>query len=315
MVIAEERLHARARGVRPRGLVRRGRPLRREESLARTLGWLSVGLGLALLLTPRTVARVVGARPRPLLLRAFGLREMGSGVQILTGGPRPAAGVWSRVAGDALDLAALGLAFGSRHARRGRLAATTAAVAGVTALDAATAVRLGRRPGARDGLRATESIGIERPVEEVYAFWRQLENLPRFMTHLESVRASGDRRSHWVARGPAGTTVEWDAEITDERPNELIAWRTLPGARVESAGRVEFRRRPGGQGTILRVDMEYRPPAGALGAAVAMAFGEEPEQQLRDDLRRLKQVLEVGEVVSNAGPSARERRRDGEGRR
>jgi uncharacterized membrane protein len=146
-----------------------------------------------------------------------------------------------------------------------------------------------------------KSIIINRSPEELYQYWRDLENLPRFMQHLESVRVTGDGRSHWVAKAPAGTSVEWDAEITEDRPNERIAWRSLEGADVDNSGSVEFRPAPGNRGTIVRVEIEYNPPGGAIGALVAKLFGEEPGQQAQEDLRCFKQVMETGEVVLSDG--------------
>ena len=149
------------------------------------------------------------------------------------------------------------------------------------------------------GTRVRKSVTVNRPAEEVYAFWRNFENLPRFMQHLESVQVSGDGRSHWRAKAPAGKTVEWDAEITEDRPNELIAWRTVEGADVPNAGVVRFVAAPGGRGTEIHVDLQYDPPAGKIGALFAKLFGEEPSQQVNGDLRRLKQVLEIGEVTQS----------------
>jgi uncharacterized membrane protein len=128
------------------------------------------------------------------------------------------------------------------------------------------------------------------------------------MYHLEEVQVRGSGRSHWKAKAPAGATVEWDAEMTEDRPNERIAWRSLPDADVTNSGSVEFRRAPGNRGTEVRVEIRYDPPSGKLGALVAKLFGEEPSQQIGDDLRRLKQVLEVGEVVrSEASPEGQGR--------
>ena len=147
------------------------------------------------------------------------------------------------------------------------------------------------------GIHVREAIRLEVPLEFAYGFWRRLENLPRFMEHLQAVRVIDDRRSHWRARAPAGTTVEWDAEIIEDRPNELIVWRSLDGADVPNTGSVRFTPAPGGRGTEVRVELRYDPPGGALGALVAKLFGEEPGQQVGGDLRRLKQVMETGEVV------------------
>ena len=147
------------------------------------------------------------------------------------------------------------------------------------------------------GTKVEHSVNINRPPAELYAFWRNFENLPRFMNHLESVKRFGGNRSHWVAKAPGGKRVEWDAETTEDRPNELIAWRSLPDADVYNAGEVRFNPAPGDRGTEIRVTLEYRPPLGKLGSKVAMLWREEPGQQVADDLRHFKQVLETGEIV------------------
>jgi uncharacterized membrane protein len=151
--------------------------------------------------------------------------------------------------------------------------------------------------GEGEGIRVEQSVTIERPREEVFAFWRNFENLPRFMDHLEAVHVLDNRRSRWVAKGPAGTRVEWDAEIHNEISNELIAWRSLPGSEVDHAGSVHFSPLHDG-GTQVRVILRYDPPAGKLGAGVARLFGEEPSIQVAEDLRRFKQVMEAGEVAA-----------------
>ena len=156
------------------------------------------------------------------------------------------------------------------------------------------------------GIKVEKSITVGRPPAELYSFWRNFENLPRFMRHLESVHVTGADRSHWVAKAPAGSTVEWDAEIYNEKENELIAWRTLENADVDSAGSVRFEPATGGRGTTLRVSLKYDPPGGTLGALVARLFGENPEQQIDEDLRRFKQLMETGETATTTGqPSGR----------
>jgi uncharacterized membrane protein len=270
------------------------------ERLARGLGWFSLGLGLAEILAPRAVAKIAGVRGRNSgLIRLFGLREIASGVAIFAQGKRPATALWSRVAGDALDITSLALAFASPDSDKGRVAFATANVLGVTALDVLCAQRLSSTDADATGgnIQVQKTLIVNRSPEEIYRFWRDFQNLPRFMYHLESVRVTGEGRSHWVAKAPAGTTVEWDAEIIEDRPNELIAWRSLEGADVDNSGSVRFERATGGRGTLVRVQLEYNPPGGVLGATVAKLFGEEPLQQLNDDLRRFKQVIETGEVV------------------
>jgi len=154
-----------------------------------------------------------------------------------------------------------------------------------------------------EGIRVERSITVNRPQEEVYRFWRQLENLPRFMDHLESVTVLDEERSHWVAKAPAGTKVEWDASIQDQIENELIDWQSLPGSDVDNAGSVHFT--PAGEGTEVRVVLSYDPPAGKVGAAVAKLLGEEPEQQVEEDLRRFKQVMEAVETPARSRKPAK----------
>lgn len=144
------------------------------------------------------------------------------------------------------------------------------------------------------GVRVDHSVRIDRPRAEVYRFWRDLANLPRFMKHVESVRELDGKRSHWVVKAPARRWVEWDAVIHNEIENELIAWRSLPGSDVASAGSVWFKDDPQGRGTLLKVELQYNPPAGIVGAMVAAFSGEEPSLQIRNDLERLKKMLESG---------------------
>jgi uncharacterized membrane protein len=256
------------------------------------------------------------------VLRAFGVREIANGVGLLAR-PQSAALAWGRVAGDALDLAFLASRRNERGANEARLLGAAAAVAGVAALDVLAGQRLSRNgDGARarrdaggrgflasgaaavhtgwtaqGGVQVRQSLTITRAPEEVYGFWRDFRNLPQFMSHLEAVQVLDERRSRWTARAPAGRTVEWEAEIVEDRPGELIAWRSLPGADVANSGVVRFARAPGDRGTEIVVELQYDPPAGALGAAVAKLFGEEPNEQVKSDLRRIKLVLETGEVV------------------
>lgn len=146
------------------------------------------------------------------------------------------------------------------------------------------------------------SVTVNRPRGELYRFWRDFENLPRFMEHLESVTVLDDRRSHWVAKGPGGKSVEWDAEITDEREDQLIAWRAVEQADVPNEGSVRFIDAPGGRGTEVHVTATVKPPVGQLGKLVAKLFGEDPDRQIREDLRRFKQVMEAGEVARGGAP-------------
>lgn len=275
------------------------------QRVARGLGWFSIGLGVAELLVPGLIAKLCGGQGKHTgLIRLYGLREIAAGLMIFSQGNKPAAGVWSRVAGDAIDLATLAAAAVNPRTNKAGVAFATANVLAVTAVDIACAQELSRQKGEMTETGAIcvkRSVVINRPAEELYNFWHDIQNLPRFMYHLQSVQTIDDRRSHWVTKGPGGKRVEWDAEITDDRPNELIAWRSLEGSDVYNAGSVRFEPRPGGRGTIVRVDMEYYPPGGPAGTAVAMLFNESPEQQIYDDLKRFKQIVETGEVLRSDG--------------
>jgi uncharacterized membrane protein len=154
------------------------------------------------------------------------------------------------------------------------------------------------------GVRVDRAVTVNKPREEVYRFWRNLENLPKFMQHIETVRAIDDCRSHWSVKGPAGRTAEWDAEIINDVVNELIGWRSMPGSTVANAGSVRFEDAAGGRGTEVKVSLQYDPPGGTVGALVAKLFHQEPTQQIAEDLRRFKMMLETGEVPTNQGQSS-----------
>jgi uncharacterized membrane protein len=139
------------------------------------------------------------------------------------------------------------------------------------------------------GVKVERAVSVEEPAEKVYRFWRDFRNLPLIMPNLESVTVQSPTRSHWVAKGPLGTSVEWDAEIINDKPNELIAWRT-EGARVESAGSVRFEARPDGS-TLVRVSLQYSPPGGELGHMLSAVFGEDPGGRIEEDLMRLKEAM------------------------
>ncbi len=272
------------------------------QRLAHGLAWFSISLGLAQIVAPRLISRLVGGNGKYAnLIRFYGVRELASGLMIFGQGRRPAAAVWSRVAGDAVDIATLAAAGASPRMNRSGVALATAGVLGVTALDVYCARELSRERVGEAGITMSRSVVVNRPPHELYAFWRTFENFPRFMYHVQSVRTTGPGVSHWVVNGPAGTSVEWDARMTADVPNERISWQTLEGADVESSGSVRFEPRPGNRGTIVRVDLQYRPPGGKAGKLAAMLFNESPEQQIYDDLHRFKQIVETGEVVRSDG--------------
>lgn len=281
---------------------------RRTEPLALALGWFSVALGAAELAAPSRLARAIGARDDETTrntLRAFGAREIAAGLAILAQ-PDRAQWLWSRVGGDALDLAWLGRRMTDSEASRDRLGMAAAAVAGVTALDVVAAQRLGRgarpsRAGA-EGVRVEQVVTINRSADELYRYWRDFTHFPRFMRHINKVEVLDSRHSRWTATAPAGMSVSWDAEILQDREGEWLAWRSLPNSQIQNSGSVRFTPAPGARGTEVRVQMEYRPPAGRIGRIIAMLFGEEPEQQIREDLRRFKQLMETGEIPLSDGP-------------
>lgn len=160
-----------------------------------------------------------------------------------------------------------------------------------------TRARLG---GAR-GTGVEESVAINRGADELFEFWRNLELLPMVMPQLASVEIVGHRRSHWIAKGPAGWRTEWYADIINEIPNQLLAWRTVEGSELVSAGSVHFEHGPVGRGTVVRVKLQYDPPGGRLGAAFAWAFGDDPSHVIREGLRRFKQLMETGEIPTTEG--------------
>jgi uncharacterized membrane protein len=165
------------------------------------------------------------------------------------------------------------------------------------ALGISTAEKRGKRSSipAGHGVRVDKTITINRPASELYDYWRNLSNLPRFMRHLESVTEEGNR-SQWVAKAPLGTSVSWDAEIITERANELIGWRSLPGSTVDTAGSVHFKPTADGRWSEVRVELKYDPPAGQVGAALANWLGEAPEQEIEEDLTTFKRMMEAGKV-------------------
>jgi uncharacterized membrane protein len=164
-----------------------------------------------------------------------------------------------------------------------------------------------RRLGGSRGIHVDESVTLNMPIAEVYRFWRNFENLPKFMRHLESVSVREAGLTHWVAKGPGGMHVAWDARIINEIDNRLVAWQSVEGSTIATAGSVNFDETA--HGTRVRVHFQYSPPAGRLGAAIAWMFGEEPRLQVREDLRRFKQLLETGEIPTVEGqPSGRSSR-------
>jgi uncharacterized membrane protein len=278
-------------------------------SLAQGLGWFSIALGAAAVLAPRTLGSLAGVgRGTGSLMRSIGIRELANGVGILNQ-RNPAPWLWSRVVGDVVDLAVLATGLRADNPGRGRAAFSFAAVAGILALDTLAASHLTKHAGhplvsgvaAPTDLYFETSIATGKTPEECYRFWRNIENLPRFMAGLQSVQALDERRFHWVARGTDETPLEWDCEITEDRPGAALAWRTLNGAAVPNAGSVIFEPVPHGRGTIVRLSIHYSPVDGQLTGALAKLLRQDPQSKVHEDLRRFKQLLENGEIATTNG--------------
>ncbi|SMP78496.1 SRPBCC family protein [Noviherbaspirillum suwonense] len=277
-------------------------------------GMVILGLGIAQLLAPRQVTRSTGVHAHPGVVRASGALSIASAASILTRGAPQSLGL-ARLASIALELTLLGssVSHAARRGRGSRLALAGAGVAAAAMLDMGAAVKQGARQTM--GERTTESgalvvekcITINKSPDDCYRFWRNFDRFPEFMQHLEAVEKITDTRSHWKARAPIGANVEWDAEISADQPGELLSWHSVDGADVDNGGTVRFEPAPGGRGTIVRVEMQYKPPGGKAGALVAKLFGENPSQQMDGDLRRFKQLIETGEITTTEGQSAGER--------
>lgn len=190
-------------------------------------------------------------------------------------------------------LAAYGI---SRRSPRGAAVGLAAGVLALQGAKSGPAASLFKRE-----LRALRSVTINRSASDLYEVWRKYENAPQWMEHIEAVHSLSSTRSHWIMRGPGGTRLEWDSEITEDRHGHVLAWRSLPGAKVEQAGRVEFEELASGRGTEVRLKMIYRMPGGIFGSSLATLLGVEPEQQMRENLRHFKMLMEAGEIATTRG--------------
>jgi uncharacterized membrane protein len=278
------------------------------DRVMRLLGWASAGLGVPNVVMPGGFGRAIGVGDGPrqrMTVAVVGLRELAAAAGLLWQGSP--AWLWGRVAGDAMDLALLGRAL-KNHDGKGlaRTIAATVGVVGITGVDLYAAITRSQR---KTMLDLTATTTVTRPRQEVYDQWRRLDQLPTFMAHLDSVSMTGTKTSHWRASAPFGRSVEWDAEIIEDVPGERIAWRSVDGALVRNEGEVRFMPAPAGKDTEVHVRLRYSMPTGRLGEMVARYFGEEPHQQLGDDLRRFKQVAETGEVVRSEGAPGGKRAR------
>jgi uncharacterized membrane protein len=284
------------------------------DQVAKALGWFSIGLGLAELIAPKRMAKATGLNKGASMMPLLGLREIASGIGILAN-QKPAGWVWSRVAGDAMDLAVLGAGFKSRQSDPTRLAIATAMVAGVTVADILCGKQLcEEQKDSRNGNATAEgaagshetfrTITINRSARELYQFWRNAENLQQIMPTLRSVKATGEKTSHWVDKGPGNVDVEWDSEIIEDNPADRISWRSLPGTKFPNSGSVRFEELPGDRGTVVRLKMICEAPAAGIGAKIAKVLGRAPQQQTMEFLRRFKQLMETGEIPTTQGQPA-----------
>lgn len=277
------------------------------DAFARNLGWFSLGLGLAQVLAPRKVAGLIGIHDdgkSDAVMRLVGLRELGAALAVLTPA-NPSPGLWARVAGDAIDLTLLGRALGSSRSDRNRVLFAIASVLGISVVDLMASLRVAQEPSntfeARQArpVRATAAITINAPATEVYRWWEGFQQAPRFIQNAASIEITGARTSRWTVSAPAGVTAAWDVEVTESSSNEQISWRTGEGSPLTGTGKVRFRPAPRNQGTEVIFEAELQLPGGELGKTIggilAQAFGT----QLGNDLRRLKQFIELGEVVQS----------------
>ena len=277
-------------------------------SAPQALGWLSIGLGLTALLAPRAVGNLTGLGRQTNLLRLVGVRELVSGIGLLTQ-ENKTPWLWSRVLGDTMDLAVLGGAALSGRRDSRRAMGATAVVAAITAADIAASIRqtaLKRDERSRADAYVEKSIIVNKSPEECFAFWRDLTNLPKFMSTVESVTPLDDQRMHWTMKGPHGARFEWDTEISVDRPGERLAWHSVQGSPINQASVIRFDPAPGNRGTLLRVHTHFQPPAGRFGLGVAKLLGHDPAFEMQEDLRRFKQLIETGELPTTRGqPSGR----------
>lgn len=264
---------------------------RTELKIARGLGWFSVGLGLTEVVAPGVVARFLGAENKALL-RLYGLREIAAGVGILAS-HRPAPWMWARVAGDALDLAGLLRLAVSREANRGGVSFSTANVVAITVLDIWCALKLGRSAVKPEHIVKTITVG--KPAHELYEFWRDPWRLAQIMDHVATVTPAGNRTTHWTLKNPAGPEVSWDAEFVEEKPGEMLRWRSGPDGAVESDGVVRFAPAPGDRGTEVTLNFRIQP-GGAAGNVAANFLNVIPETLALHALRRFKALAETGEI-------------------
>jgi uncharacterized membrane protein len=286
-----------------------------DDRVARGLGVFSFALGVPQVLVPGRMNRMIGVKDDAasrMWMRLVGVREIAAGVGIFSE-RRPTEWVWARVAGDTMDLALLGSALRARSEHPARTVAATGAVIGAFAADLVDSLRLSRGADGDESkdepMQVKAAITVHCDRQEVYAFAQDIERFPSFMTHLEEVRADGDGRSHWTVHGPPGLDMSWDVEITEDVPGERISWRSVKGSKVDGSGTVRFVPAPGDQGTEVHLELRYDMPGGGIGELAAKLFGEAPAMQVKDDLRRFKQLVETGDVMRSDGSPEGQRNR------
>lgn len=282
-----------------------------QQKMARALGWFSIGLGLGEVTAARRLGRFLGIEQRAGLLRAYGVREVATGIGILTH-RRPAPGLWARVGGDVLDLATLGSALLDANPKRGNVGVAAGAVAAITALDVAAARRLGSQPksgaAAAGATEIRRTISIGKSAEGLYRVWREPQALPVLMKGIAEVTALDADRARWKVRAPLGRTLEWETRIVEDRPDELVRWESVPGASLPNQGSISFRPAPDGWGTEATLRFRFEPPTSPLGGVVALLPDAVPAAAIGTVLRRFKSLAETGEIPTlERNPSARGR--------
>jgi uncharacterized membrane protein len=236
------------------------------------------------------------------VMRVVGAREIASGVAILAQA-KPTPGLWLRVGGDIMDLALLRSAMESPQAAKDRVTAATLVVLGITAADVISGAMMTAEPNApyeamqARNLEVAAAVTVQAPVTKVFALWEGFQGLPRFMSDAASVQITGEGKSRWTMPGPAGTTMEWDVAITDSRPNEQIAWSTAEGSPLSAQGTVRFRSASGNRGTQVIFTAQVHVPGEELGKKIAHPIVEALRLKIGSDLRRFKQLIELGEIV------------------
>ena len=272
---------------------------------ARNLGWFSLGLGLAQVAAPGAMARLVGLPADGTArgtMRLLGVREIGTGVGLLVQA-KPTPWLWARVGGDAMDLTLLLRALWSPETDRTRALLAAASVAGVAAVDVMTGLRMAGEPAepyeARHDrpVHVRAAVTINAPITEVFQYWDGFQRLPEFIQDAATVEATGAGTSRWTVAAPAGASLTWDLAITETRDIERISWQTGESSPISAAGDVRFRAAPGGRGAEVVFDARFDPPGGDLGKSIGGALALTMSTKLGNDLRRLKQLIELGEVV------------------